>query len=113
MREIPYEIGVKQGDNMAPVLFIYLMNAFAETLSKKWTKNKWNTINGFQQPRMGIGMGDSQDRVRRQKELFSTFLFSIRGRRSHALRQSRGFGSRNDTTFHALHTIWTRNAHWA
>eukprot|EP00978_Attheya_sp_CCMP212_P040166 scaffold216349_cov37-Attheya_sp.AAC.1 len=73
MREIPYEIGVKQGDNMAPVLFIYLMNAFAETLSEKWTFEKWN-INGFQQPRMGIGTGDSQDRVRRQKALFSTFF---------------------------------------
>jgi hypothetical protein len=32
-REIPYEIGVKQGDNMASVLSIYLMNAFTETLS--------------------------------------------------------------------------------
>eukprot|EP00978_Attheya_sp_CCMP212_P021093 scaffold61228_cov46-Attheya_sp.AAC.1 len=40
MREIPYEIGVKQGDNMALVLFIYLMNAFAETLSEKWTFKK-------------------------------------------------------------------------
>eukprot|EP00978_Attheya_sp_CCMP212_P012017 scaffold29800_cov23-Attheya_sp.AAC.1 len=35
-RDIPYGIGVKQGDNMAPVIFIYLMNAFAETLCKKW-----------------------------------------------------------------------------
>jgi hypothetical protein len=35
-RDILHAIGVKQGDNMAPVLFIYLMDAFAETLSKKW-----------------------------------------------------------------------------
>eukprot|EP00978_Attheya_sp_CCMP212_P015166 scaffold39050_cov44-Attheya_sp.AAC.1 len=40
MREIMYEIGVKQGNNMAPVLFIYLMNAFAETLSEKWMFKK-------------------------------------------------------------------------
>jgi hypothetical protein len=39
-REVPYRIGVKQGDNMAPVLFIYLMNAVAETLSNKWDFNK-------------------------------------------------------------------------
>jgi hypothetical protein len=41
-REVPYKVGVKQGDNMAPVLFIYLMNAFAETLAKK-RKQKWQT----------------------------------------------------------------------
>ena len=34
-RDIKYGIGVKQGDNMAPVLFIYLMNAFAETLAEQ------------------------------------------------------------------------------
>eukprot|EP00978_Attheya_sp_CCMP212_P020751 scaffold59827_cov51-Attheya_sp.AAC.3 len=41
-REIPYKAGVKQGDNMAPILFIYLMHAFAETLSKKRTFKKLN-----------------------------------------------------------------------
>ncbi|MHA7927757.1 MAG: reverse transcriptase domain-containing protein, partial [Marinobacter sp.] len=35
--EIPYTIGVQQGDNMAPLLFIFLMQAVAETLDKKWT----------------------------------------------------------------------------
>eukprot|EP00978_Attheya_sp_CCMP212_P006298 scaffold14274_cov49-Attheya_sp.AAC.1 len=39
-REIPYKVGVEQGDNMSPILFIYLMNAFAETLSKRWTFKK-------------------------------------------------------------------------
>eukprot|EP00978_Attheya_sp_CCMP212_P036233 scaffold162830_cov52-Attheya_sp.AAC.3 len=34
-RDIPCAIGVKQGDNMASILFIYLMNAFTETLSDK------------------------------------------------------------------------------
>jgi hypothetical protein len=38
---VPYTIGVQQGDNMAPVLFVFLMQAFAETLEKKW-KTEWN-----------------------------------------------------------------------
>ncbi len=30
--EIPQTVGVRQGDNMAPVLFLFLMTAFAEML---------------------------------------------------------------------------------
>jgi hypothetical protein len=33
---IPYSVGVKQGDVMAPVLFIVLMQAMAETLEDEW-----------------------------------------------------------------------------
>ena len=33
---IPYTVGVKQGDNMAPVLFLFLMQAMAETLEAEW-----------------------------------------------------------------------------
>jgi hypothetical protein len=29
---LPQMVGVRQGDNMAPVLFLFLMSAFAETL---------------------------------------------------------------------------------
>ena len=36
VREISQEVGVKQGDNMAPVLFLFLMNAFADSLEKIW-----------------------------------------------------------------------------
>ena len=31
---IPFEVGVKQGDSMAPVLFLFLIMGFAETLEK-------------------------------------------------------------------------------
>ena len=29
-------VGVKQGDNLDPILFIILVNAVAESLNKKW-----------------------------------------------------------------------------
>jgi hypothetical protein len=34
--ELPQSVGVQQGDNMAPVLFLFLISAFAETLKAKW-----------------------------------------------------------------------------
>ena len=34
--EIPQTVGVRQGDNMVPVLFLFLMTAFAETLELVW-----------------------------------------------------------------------------
>ncbi len=34
--ELPQSVGVRQGDNMAPVLFLFLMSAFAETLEAEW-----------------------------------------------------------------------------
>ncbi len=37
---VDYTVGVRQGDNMAPTLFIFLMQAFFTTFSKHWTKNK-------------------------------------------------------------------------
>ena len=38
--EIPQEVGVRQGDTMALVLFLFLMTAFAETLELKWKCEK-------------------------------------------------------------------------
>ena len=40
MCEIEYSTGVQQGDNMAPVLFLYVMQAAIETLRTKLTCNK-------------------------------------------------------------------------
>ena len=31
---IPFEVGVKQGDSVAPVLFLFLMIAFAEVIEQ-------------------------------------------------------------------------------
>jgi hypothetical protein len=36
VEEIPQSVGVCQGDNMVPVLFLFLMTAFAETLELIW-----------------------------------------------------------------------------
>ena len=35
-------VGVRQGDNMAPVLFLFLMTAFAETLEIEWRRKNIN-----------------------------------------------------------------------
>ena len=36
--KILQEVGVKQGDNMAPVLFLFLMSAFPEILEDVWKR---------------------------------------------------------------------------
>jgi hypothetical protein len=38
--KIPQSVGVRQGDNMAPVLFLFLMTAFAETLEIVWKQQE-------------------------------------------------------------------------
>jgi hypothetical protein len=36
-RLIPYTVGVQQGNSMAPIIFLFVMQAFAETLEAKGT----------------------------------------------------------------------------
>jgi hypothetical protein len=36
LEEILQKVGVRQGENMAPVLFLFLMSAFSETLEEVW-----------------------------------------------------------------------------
>ena len=43
---IPFEVGVKQGDSVAPVLFLFLMMAFAEVIEQEWDKNGTRTYEG-------------------------------------------------------------------
>ena len=41
---VPFEVGVKQGDSVAPVLFLFIMMAFAETIEKEWVINDLKMI---------------------------------------------------------------------
>jgi hypothetical protein len=34
--KLPQTVGVRQGNNMAPVLFLFLMSAFTKTLETEW-----------------------------------------------------------------------------
>jgi hypothetical protein len=45
IREIPQTVGVRQGDNMAPVLFLFLMTAFAKTLELVWKDHNIPILN--------------------------------------------------------------------
>jgi hypothetical protein len=38
--EIPQSVGMQQGNNMVPVLFLFLMTAFAETLEILWREQE-------------------------------------------------------------------------
>ena len=43
-RDVPYTTGVKQGDNLAPTLFIIVMQALEEIFIKQWTANNITPI---------------------------------------------------------------------
>ena len=42
---IPFKVGVKQGNSMAPILFLFLIMGFAETLGKEWEKMDYINYN--------------------------------------------------------------------
>ena len=41
---IPFEVGLKQGDSVAPVLFLFIMIEFSETIEKEWVRNELKMI---------------------------------------------------------------------
>ena len=44
IQEIVQEVGVNQGDNMAPVLFLLLTNAFVDSLEQIWEETGFQKV---------------------------------------------------------------------
>ena len=44
---IPFQVGVKQGDIMAPVLFLFIIMGFSETLEREWIRNILHMLQFF------------------------------------------------------------------
>ena len=42
--EIEQSVGVRQGDNLSPVLFLFMISAFAESLEIEWRKEGLETV---------------------------------------------------------------------
>ena len=74
---MPQTVGVRQGDNMAPVLFLFLMSAFAETLETEWKKEQIEvcTVRSVVGPSLLSGKGKLRGHLR--KEYSSSTLTGI------------------------------------
>ncbi len=74
---MPQTVGVRQGDNMAPVLFLFLMSAFAETLEAEWKKEQIRvcTVRSFVGPSLLSGKGKLRGHL--PKEYLSRALTAV------------------------------------
>ncbi len=76
--ELPQSVGIRQGNNMAPVLFLFLMSTFAETLEAEWR----NVGIGVCTVRMVVGQklasGEGKLRGHLPKEYLSRELTAVK-----------------------------------
>ena len=75
--ELPQTVGVRQGDNMAPVLFLFLMSAFAETLEAEWKRERIGvcTVRSFVGSSLTSGKGKLRGHL--PKEYLSRDLTAV------------------------------------
>jgi hypothetical protein len=75
--EIPQSAGVRQGNNMAPVLFLFLMSAFAETLENEWRNAGIDTctVQSVVGPKLTAGKGQIHGHL--PKEYISPQLTTV------------------------------------
>ena len=72
--EIGQSVGVRQGDNMAPVLFLFLMSAFAETLEIEWREKGIEVVTVQTAKENGFDAGEGIIKSHTPKEYNSTAL---------------------------------------
>ena len=77
--EIPQAVGVRQGDNLSPVLFLFLMSAFAKTLEAEWKAAGISTAEFKRVPLSNINhlMSDGKLTSHNRNNLDSGTLFEI------------------------------------
>ncbi len=76
--ELSQSVGVQQGDNMAPVLFLLLMSAFAETLEAEWKNAGIGvcTLQSFVGQKLATGEGKLQGHL--PKEYLARTLTAVK-----------------------------------
>ena len=107
-------VGVRQGDNMAPVLFLFLMSAFAETLEAEWRAEGIDvcTVRSITGAELAADRGKIRGHL--PKEYLSNKLTAIKILQ--CLYVDDGaiiFSSRASMTcLQTLCSIWIRDAYW-
>ncbi len=77
--EIDQEVGMRQGDNVSSVIFLFLMSAFAETLEKEWQSNNLPqpTLKNITNMNEGQLTGHIRERIRRGIDLIVNQILYI------------------------------------
>ena len=112
---IPFEVGVKQGDSVAPVLFIFVMMTFSETLEKEWVRNGLQMIKLKRQSNSPLSSGritSHPAKIFSHGTLFKTIVCSMLTMEHLPLRQENIWnGNRVQSCFQTLQPFWVANAH--
>lgn len=117
--EIVQEVRMRQGDNMAPVLFHFLMSAFAESLGIVWKQSGINvaTVRSVSASDFEPGVGVMKSHKPKQSLslslthcLCNPAAVPVRGRRSPHLHDSRCNDAWHEPHLRVLCSIWLGNA---
>ncbi len=77
--EIDQEVGVRQGDNVSSVIFLFLMSAFVETIEKEWQSSNLQqpTLINITNMNKGQLMGHTKERIQRGIDLIVNQILYI------------------------------------